>query len=100
MVTYLFPMNIHMTFLLSIIEMKNTEDILNKVHNNIIEFDRTHTDEYNCNYLYIKSKINENIIETNLYNKIDSYNFKITDSPMLLPSFRARLRPPQCTLER
>lgn len=46
-----------------------------------LQFLKTHECEYKCNYLDLSLEANNNKIETNLFNKTDSFNFMVIRFP-------------------
>lgn len=55
-------------------EEKALKDFLKAVYKDILE---KNTDEFNCDYLYTTLKVVNSRIKALLYNKTDSFNFKV-----------------------
>lgn len=58
-------------------EEKDFQDILRIIYKDILELKKTISDKFTCDYLDITLKVINNKIETVLYNKTDSFKFKV-----------------------
>lgn len=57
------------------------DHILTVVYKNTLSLKKTHISQHKCNYLDISLEVIDNVIETNLYNKTDYFNFKVNRFP-------------------